>query len=69
MSGDETDADRFRRQAMICWEEAAKACGPEDAASWHRLAEDLLRVGEDFDERAQLRHRAIEPDSQKGKPS
>jgi hypothetical protein len=62
MSSDEADADRFRRQAMICREEAAKAGSPEDAASWLRLAED-------FEERAQQLHCAIKHRLAKLKPS
>ena len=62
MNSDEADAERFRRQAMICREEAAKAGSPEDAASWLRLAED-------FDERAQQLHRALEHGLAKLKPS
>jgi hypothetical protein len=60
------DADRFRRQALICREEAAKARKPEDAASWLRLAED-------FDKRAQqlllTSHRDLERRLAKLEPS
>ncbi|KRR21339.1 hypothetical protein CQ14_06730 [Bradyrhizobium lablabi] len=62
MNSDEADADRFRRQAMVCRQEAEKAGSPEDAASWLRLAED-------FDERAQQLHRALERRLANLKPS
>ena len=52
MDRDDQDADRFRRQAEVCREEAAKAGNPVDAASWLRLADD-------FDQRAQQLHRAL----------
>ena len=53
MESDHAEADRFRKQAKICREEAAKAGSPEDAASWRRLAED-------FDKRALQLHCALE---------
>jgi len=57
MGSDDHDRDRFRRQAGICREEAAKALSPVDAASWLQLADD-------FDKRAQQlllsNHRALE---------
>jgi hypothetical protein len=63
MGSDYDDADRFRRQAKVCREEAAKAGGnPVDAASWLRLAED-------FDQRAQQLHRALERRLSKLEPS
>jgi hypothetical protein len=46
MTSDEADVDRFRRQAMICREEAAKARQPEDAASWLRLADDFDKLAQ-----------------------
>jgi hypothetical protein len=49
MPSDNNDADRFRRQAGLCREKSAKARSPVDAASWLRLAEDLLRLAEDFE--------------------
>jgi hypothetical protein len=62
MDSDYDDADRFRRQAGACWEEAAKAGNPVDEASWQRLADD-------FDQRAQQLHRALERRLSKLEPS
>jgi hypothetical protein len=62
MDRDDHDADRFRKQAEVCREEAAKAGNPVDAASWRRLAED-------FDQRAQQLHRALERRLSKLEPS
>ena len=49
MPSDNHDADRFRRQAGLCREKSAKARSSDEAASWLRLAEDLLRLAEDFE--------------------
>ena len=49
MPSDNHDADRFRRQAGLCREKSAKARSPVEGTSWLRLAEDLLRLAEDFE--------------------
>jgi hypothetical protein len=40
------DADRFRRRAEICREEANKARSPVEAVSWLRLADDFEKPAE-----------------------
>lgn len=43
------EADRFRKQAKVCWEEADKARSSVDAASWRQLADDFEKLAGDFE--------------------
>jgi hypothetical protein len=38
------DADRFRKQAEDCREQAAKAMSPLDKEAWLRVAEEWLKL-------------------------
>jgi len=38
------DADRFRRQAVVCREKSDKARSLVDAANWLRLADDFEKL-------------------------
>jgi hypothetical protein len=40
----EDDADRFRKQAGECREQAAKAVSPLDKEAWLRVAEDWIKL-------------------------
>lgn len=40
------DADRYRRQAKICLDEAQKATSVEDAEAWLKLAEEWMAMAE-----------------------
>jgi hypothetical protein len=45
------DADRFRKQAEECREQAAKALSPLDKEAWLRVAEEWLKLAQSVDDR------------------
>lgn len=45
------DADRFRKQAEECREQAAKAFSPLDKEAWLRVAEEWLKLALSADRR------------------
>jgi hypothetical protein len=45
------DADRFRKQAEECRQQAAKAINPLDKETWLRVAEEWLKLAQVTDER------------------
>ena len=47
----ENEADRFRKQADECREQAAKAFSPLDKEAWLRVAEEWLKLAMSADNR------------------
>jgi hypothetical protein len=47
-----TDADRFRKEAEECREQAAKAIGQLDEDTWLRLAAEWIKVAQAAEEPA-----------------
>jgi hypothetical protein len=47
------EADRFRKQAEECREQAAKAMSPPDKEAWLRGAEEWLKLALSVEERRQ----------------
>ncbi|MEA2914148.1 MAG: hypothetical protein QOJ15_6229 [Bradyrhizobium sp.] len=45
------DADRFRKQAEDCREQAAKAVSPLDKEAWLRVAEEWLKLALSVEDR------------------
>ena len=45
------DADKFRKQAKACEEQAAKTTSELDKESWLRFAADWLKLAEDAEKR------------------
>jgi hypothetical protein len=47
----ETDAQRFRKDAQECREQAEKAISPLDKEAWLRLAADWIKLAQAAEER------------------
>jgi hypothetical protein len=47
----ESDADRFRRQAAECVQEAEKSISPLDKETWLRVAAEWMKLAQSIDDR------------------
>jgi hypothetical protein len=47
----EDDADRFRRQAQECVEQAERSISPLDKETWLRVAAEWMRLARSLDDR------------------
>jgi hypothetical protein len=45
------DADRFRRQAQECVQQAERSISPLDKETWLRVAAEWMRLAQSVDER------------------
>jgi hypothetical protein len=47
----DTDANRFRKEAEVCREQAAKAISPLDKEEWLRIAAEWIKLAQDAEGR------------------
>ena len=50
------EADRFRKQADECREQAAKAFSPLDKEAWLRVAEEWIKLAQSIEERDRIKN-------------